>query len=153
LSNATDEDVGFLEPSAAETGRATHRTCGFPGNARVAHDGFGGRVDSGRRHLAEAQATARPRPNIHPSRRCGGQLTRYQTPGVDAGVITRGFLLYYIVALWLAARIADRVCHRATGIERTTAAKESLLHLLMLAEITLLVLAGLFLEITPRFWD
>jgi len=28
-----------------------------------------------------------------------------------------------------------------------------LLHLLMLAEVTLPVLVGLFLEITPRFWD
>jgi hypothetical protein len=69
--------------------------------------------------------------------------------GLDSGVITRGFLLYYIVPLWLAAGIADWVCHRATGIERTTGAKESLLHLLMLAEVSLPVLAGLFLEITP----
>jgi hypothetical protein len=67
---------------------------------------------------------------------------------LDAAALTRQFLLYYIVPLWLAAGISDWVCHRAAKIEKTTGAKESLLHLLMLAEVSVPVLAALFLEIT-----
>jgi hypothetical protein len=67
---------------------------------------------------------------------------------VDSAALTRRFLLYYIVPLWLAAGIADWICHRATDIEHTTGAKESLLHLLMLAEASIPVLAGFFLEVT-----
>jgi hypothetical protein len=63
--------------------------------------------------------------------------------------ITRRFLLYYIVPLWLTAGVADWVCHRASNIEGTTGAKESLLHLLMLAEVGVPVTAALFLEVTP----
>ena len=67
---------------------------------------------------------------------------------VDSSALTRQFLLYYIVPLWLAAGIADWICHRATDIEHTTGAKESLLHLLMLTEASIPVLAGFFLEVT-----
>ena len=44
------------------------------------------------------------------------------------------------------AGIADWVCHRATNIEGTTGAKESLMHLLMQAEVSVPVLAGFYLE-------
>jgi hypothetical protein len=71
-----------------------------------------------------------------------------QPPAPDTGEITRNFLLYFIVPLWLAAGMADWACHRATDIEGTTGAKESLLHLLMLVEVSIPVLAGLFLEVT-----
>lgn len=66
----------------------------------------------------------------------------------DNTALTRRFLLYYIVPLWLVAGIADWICHRATDIEHTTGAKESLLHLLMLSEASIPVLAGFFLEVT-----
>src|SRR4051812_22729439 len=56
-------------------------------------------------------------------------------------------LMYFVLPVWLLAGIADWLCHRATGIERTTGAKESLLHLLMFAEIGLPLLAAIFLEI------
>src|SRR3954451_21386285 len=56
-------------------------------------------------------------------------------------------LLYFILPLWLLAGCADWLCHRASHIERTAGAKESLLHLLMLAEIGLPLLAGIFLQI------
>lgn len=62
--------------------------------------------------------------------------------------ITRSFLLYFIVPLWLAAGVADWICHRAAHIETTTGAKESLIHLLMMIEVGVPVLAALFLEIT-----
>ncbi|MFZ3238131.1 MAG: hypothetical protein WA417_10825 [Stellaceae bacterium] len=67
---------------------------------------------------------------------------------LDNTALTRQFLLYYIVPLWLAAGVSDWVCHRVTKIEKTTGAKESLLHLLMLAEVSVPVVAALFLEIT-----
>lgn len=56
-------------------------------------------------------------------------------------------LLYFILPLWLVAGFADWLCHRATKIEATTGAKESLIHLLMFAEIGVPLLAALFLEI------
>lgn len=56
-------------------------------------------------------------------------------------------LLYFLMPLWLAAGIADWFCHRASHIETTTGVKESLIHLLMFAEVGIALLAGLFLEI------
>jgi hypothetical protein len=56
-------------------------------------------------------------------------------------------LLYFILPVWLLAGCADWLCHRASHIETTTGAKESLLHLLMFAEIGLPLLAAIFLQI------
>jgi hypothetical protein len=67
--------------------------------------------------------------------------------GDDPGTAARSLLIYVVVPLWFAAGVADWLCHRATDIEETTGPKESLLHLLMLAEVSVPVLAGLFLEI------
>lgn len=60
---------------------------------------------------------------------------------------TELILLYFILPLWLIAGVADWFCHRAAHIERTTGAKESLIHLLMFVEVGLPVLACLFLRI------
>lgn len=62
--------------------------------------------------------------------------------------VTRNFLTNFVLPLWIAAGVADWICHRATEIETTTGAKESLLHLLLLTEAAIPVLAGMFLEIT-----
>jgi hypothetical protein len=56
-------------------------------------------------------------------------------------------LMYFILPVWLMAGFADWLCHRASNIERTTGAKESLLHLLMFAELGLPLLAAIFLQI------
>jgi hypothetical protein len=45
------------------------------------------------------------------------------------------------------AGFADWLCHRASHIETTSGAKESLLHLVMFAEIGLPLLAAMFLDI------
>lgn len=66
----------------------------------------------------------------------------------DSAEITRSVLLYFIVPLWTVAGIADWLCHRASRIEETSGTKESLLHLLMLIEVGIPVVAGIFLEIT-----
>ncbi len=56
-------------------------------------------------------------------------------------------LMYIALPLWLAAGFADWLCHRATHIESTTGAKESLIHLLMFAEVGLPLLLVMFLEV------
>ena len=56
-------------------------------------------------------------------------------------------LMFFLVPLWLLAGIGDWVSHRRTGIERTAGPKESALHLLMLVEVGLPMLAALFFEI------
>ena len=68
--------------------------------------------------------------------------------GIETSSLTRRFLLYYIIPIWLAAGVADWICHRGSAIEQTTGAKESLMHLLMLAEVSIPVTAGFFLEVT-----
>src|SRR5258708_24006605 len=56
-------------------------------------------------------------------------------------------LMYFVLPLWLAAGFADYLCHRASHIERTSGPKESLLHLLQVAEMAIPTLAAIFLEI------
>src|SRR3954451_14670857 len=56
-------------------------------------------------------------------------------------------LLYFVLPLWLAAGFADYLCHRASSIELTTGYKESLIHLLMFAEVAVPLLAAIFFEI------
>jgi hypothetical protein len=69
-------------------------------------------------------------------------------PVEDVRDITRRFLMYVVLPVWLAAGIADWICHRRSSIEATTGPKESLMHLLMLAEASVPVLCGMFLEVT-----
>lgn len=56
-------------------------------------------------------------------------------------------LLYFVMPLWLLAGFADWLCHRRSDIAHTAGVKESLLHLLMYAEIAVPLLACLLLEI------
>ena len=56
-------------------------------------------------------------------------------------------LMYFVLAVWLAAGFADWLCRRASHIESTTGAKEFAIHLLMFAEVGVPLLAAMFLEI------
>src|SRR6195952_372602 len=56
-------------------------------------------------------------------------------------------LLYAILPLWLGGGGARWLCHRASHIECTTGAKETLIHLLMLAEIGVPLGAAIFLQV------
>lgn len=56
-------------------------------------------------------------------------------------------LMYFVVPLWLAAGFADWLCHRATNIETTAGPKESIIHLLLFAEVGAPFLAVLLLEV------
>jgi hypothetical protein len=66
---------------------------------------------------------------------------------VDTAEITRLYLLYVVLPLWVLAAFADYWCHRASVIESTSGLKETLIHFLMLAEAGSAVLAGLLFEI------
>src|SRR6266704_144347 len=61
--------------------------------------------------------------------------------------VTRSVLMYFVLPLWLLAGFADYLCHRASRIATTSGPKESLIHLLMLAEVAVLVTAALALEV------
>lgn len=56
-------------------------------------------------------------------------------------------LMYIVMPLWLAAGFTDWLCHRATHIEVTSGVRESLIHLLMFAEVGIPLLAALFLQV------
>ncbi len=60
---------------------------------------------------------------------------------------TQAALLYFVMPVWFLAGLTDYLCHRATDIQHTTGAKESLIHLLMFAEVAIPLLACLFLEV------
>src|SRR3954454_14756488 len=59
----------------------------------------------------------------------------------------QAILMYFVLPVWLAAGFADYLCHRASAIESTSGWKESMLHLLQLAEMAVPTLAAIFLEI------
>ena len=58
------------------------------------------------------------------------------------------FLMYVLVPLWLAAGLADWLCHRATAIERTSGLKESVLHIVQFVLVGVPLLAALFLQVS-----
>jgi hypothetical protein len=59
---------------------------------------------------------------------------------------TRLLLLGFVLPLWWGAGLLDWWLHRRSGIERRAGARESMLHLLMLAEAGIPVLALLWLQ-------
>jgi hypothetical protein len=64
--------------------------------------------------------------------------------------------MYLIVPAWSIAGALDWLWHRQTKIETTSGPKESFMHLMMMAEAGIPVLAGLFLEVnagTPGTHD
>jgi len=80
-----------------------------------------------------------------------GRLDAVQAEGFEptAREVTRNVLKYFVMPVWLAAGVSDWRLHRATRIEQTTGLKESLMHLLMMAEAGAPIAAGMLLEIDP----
>ncbi|MGH2515930.1 MAG: hypothetical protein ACRDHP_09780 [Ktedonobacterales bacterium] len=68
-----------------------------------------------------------------------------RTLGVERA--TRRYLLYFVLPLWIGAGLADWRRHRRTHIEATAGTHESLIHSLMMTEIAIPILMGLFLEL------
>lgn len=56
-------------------------------------------------------------------------------------------LMYGLIPLWIVAGVADWLCHRSAGIEHNAGPKESLIHLLMFAEVGLPLVIALVCEI------
>jgi hypothetical protein len=56
-------------------------------------------------------------------------------------------VLYFVVPVWLIAGFADWLCHRRSHIEATSGARESMLHLLLLVEMGVPLLAAIYLEV------
>jgi C4-dicarboxylate transporter len=56
-------------------------------------------------------------------------------------------LMYFLLPIWFAAGFADWLCHRAMHIQTSTGAKESLIHLLMFAEVGVPLLGAIFFEV------
>lgn len=67
----------------------------------------------------------------------------------DTAEATRNLVLYFAMPLWMLMGFSDYLCHRATKIERTSGLNESLLHSLMLLEMSVPVTLCLFFEVTP----
>ncbi len=93
---------------------------------------------------AAARTNERPRLLVTPN-----SPRLFPAEGDDATAeVSRAFLMYFVVPLWIAAGTADAACHRATDIETTSGPKESALHILMLAEVGIPLIAAMFLEVT-----
>jgi hypothetical protein len=76
----------------------------------------------------------------HRSRRAAEQSRQ------AADQTTRRYLMYMIMPVWTAAGFLDWLWHRQTKIETTSGTKESIMHLVMMAEAGAPILTGLFLE-------
>jgi hypothetical protein len=76
----------------------------------------------------------------------GGATAPEARDEVDARI--RDFIGGFVIPLSASAGIADWLCHRASDIEDTAGAPESILHLLMLAEVGVPLATILFVEIT-----
>src|SRR4051812_20519257 len=99
------------------------------------------------RVLRRSEKAAPQRPSV-PPRPEPWPLGGGAGPSIERETARR-LLLYAVPPAWIAAGLADWVCHRATRIEETTGAKEALIHLLMQAEFGVPVVLTLFCEITP----
>jgi hypothetical protein len=68
-------------------------------------------------------------------------------PQVQGTLLEFG-LLHVLAPAWLVAGFADFVCHRIMRIEHSAGVRESLLHILMLAQLGVAVLCALFFDLT-----
>jgi hypothetical protein len=59
----------------------------------------------------------------------------------------RRYLMYVVMPVWAVSGFLDWLWHRQTKIETTSGVKESIMHLVMMAEAGAPILTGMFLEI------
>jgi hypothetical protein len=71
-------------------------------------------------------------------------------PATGVDTATRRYLLYGLLPVWFAPSVGDWLMHRRTKIESTSGVGESLIHLLMMAEVGAPVLSGLLLRVDRR---
>jgi hypothetical protein len=97
---------------------------------------------------ARDKTLPRPGPRLPAEGNSVGSPAAAPRDAAKTDEITRNVLLYFIIPLSAAAGVADWTCHRASHIERTAGVRETLIHLVLLVEGAIPMLAGLFLEIT-----
>lgn len=164
LATAATITQAWTEPSA-ETVRQMPALPGLGAAALAAFAGGRWLASLGRRRRKPGPPPA-PAPAAIPDRTAralrnrGGaaDLSRPPAPGERPPItatppgeitdLTRNFMLGAVMPIWMAAGLADWMCHRRTRIEATSGSKESVIHLLMLAEASVPVIAGMALEIT-----
>jgi hypothetical protein len=66
---------------------------------------------------------------------------------LTSALATRRYMMYVLLPVWFVPGVLDWIWHRQTKIETTSGVKESLIHSLMMTEVGLPILMGLFLEI------
>lgn len=66
---------------------------------------------------------------------------------VTTDMLLQNLILYGCLPLWVVMGFADYLCHRRSGIERTTGLRESIDHVVMGAQIGVPVFLGLYFEI------
>lgn len=69
-------------------------------------------------------------------------------PG-DVESVTVRYLMYVLLPAWFVPGMADYVMHRRTRIERTSGLRESAIHTLMMAEISVPLMLTLLCEVNP----
>ncbi|HVT69645.1 MAG TPA: diguanylate cyclase, partial [Trebonia sp.] len=67
----------------------------------------------------------------------------------DVESVTIRYLLYVLVPAWFVPGVADWLMHRRTKIEDTSGLRESLIHALMMGEISVPVTLVLLCEVNP----
>ena len=65
----------------------------------------------------------------------------------DTALITRNYILYFLLPLWTVLGFVDYHCHRRTEIEKTSGLTESLIHWILLSLIGVPMVLGLFFNI------
>jgi hypothetical protein len=66
---------------------------------------------------------------------------------VPRDLVLRRYLMYFMLPLWFIPGILDYIWHRKSHIETTSGTEESLIHMLMMTEVGVPILAGMLLEI------
>jgi hypothetical protein len=64
----------------------------------------------------------------------------------------QNLLMYVVLPLWLLAGVADWMSHKKTHIEKNSGATESMLHIALILEMALPILAALFLRVNAAFF-
>lgn len=65
----------------------------------------------------------------------------------DVTDITKNYMLYFMIPVWIVTGLADYLCHRKTNIETTSGLREAVLHYMMITIMGIPILLALALEI------
>lgn len=82
----------------------------------------------------------------HSGNRKDRALTRSRGSRAITDDVARRFLMYAVMPIWSVSGFLDWLWHKQTKIETTSGVKESVMHLIMMAEAGVPILAGMFLE-------